>query len=128
VSGKSIAQKLFIKDNYRILLLNAPEDFISKLGELPQNVTLLTQATEPVDFIQVFVTSKKELETILENVKSMLKPEGLLWVSYPKGTSGIKVDINRDKIWQFAQTVGFKAVSMIAIDETWSAMRLKLIQ
>ena len=107
------------------MLVNEPKGYRSKLGKLPANVNLLTESTKPVDVVQVFVASKRELESQLSKLKSVLSPRGLLWVTYPKGTSGVKVDINRDIIRQFAQGIGLQAVAMIAIDETWSALRLK---
>ena len=94
---------------------------------LPANVTVLTApTTKPVDLIQVFVASKKELERQLGKLKSVLSPKGLLWVTYPKGTSKIRTDINRDIIREFAQKIGLQVVAMISIDETWSALRLKI--
>ncbi len=97
------------------------------LGALPPNVTVLAEPIKSVDFIQVFVTSKKELEEQLNKLKSFLSPKGLLWVTYPKGTSKIKTDINRDIIYQFAQSIRLKGVAMISVDDTWSAMRFKIV-
>jgi len=125
-SKKPITQKLFIKENYRVLLINEPENYRALLGVLPANVSLLTEATAPVDLIQVFVTSKKELETQLKDLTAQLKPNGLLWVTYPKGTAKIKTDINRDIIREYAITINLKAVAMVSIDDTWSALRLKI--
>ncbi|MBI4180649.1 MAG: DUF3052 family protein [Chloroflexi bacterium] len=125
MTDKSVAQKLLIKENYKVLLINQPKDYKTSLGELPQNVTLLSKSTEPVDLVQVFVTSRKELEAKLPQLKMLLKPKGLLWVSYPKGTSKIKVDINRDTIREYAQSIKLEAVAMFSVDETWSALRLK---
>ena len=124
---KSVAQKLLIKENYQVLLLNEPGGYRSLLGDLPPKVTLLTSATGPTDFIQVFVTLRKELEQRLPELKKALKTKGLLWVSYPKGTSKIKVDINRDYIREYAQSLGPEAVTMVSIDDTWSALRLKVV-
>jgi predicted CoA-binding protein len=127
MSSKPIAQKLQIKENYHVLLVNEPKDYRSMMGKLPTNVTVLTEAAKPVDFVQVFLTSRRELEAQLSKLKSVLKSQGLLWVTYPKGTSKVKTDINRDIIRQFAQKVGLQAVAMISIDETWSALRLKTV-
>ena len=60
-------------------------------------------------------------------LKPSLKPQGLLWVTYPKGTSKMKVDVNRDIIREYSETIGLKTVAQIAIDETWSALRLKIV-
>jgi len=127
MSSKPIAQKLQIKENYKVLLVNEPKDYRSMLGRLPANVTVLTEPAEPIDVAQVFVTSKRGLESQLSKLKSALSPKGLLWVTYPKATSKVKADINRDIIRQFAQKIGLQAVAMISIDETWSALRLKIV-
>ena len=60
-------------------------------------------------------------------LKAGLKPKGLLWITYPKGAAKIKSDITRDRIWRYAKTGGLDGVAMVAVDDTWSAMRLKLI-
>ena len=126
MSEKSIAEKLLIKDNYRVLLINAPDSYRTLLGELPANVDILRESAGPVDLIQVFVTSMKEAEERLPQLKSVLKPKGLLWVTYPKGTSRFRTDVNRDIIRSFSATIGMQVVVMISIDDTWSAMRLKI--
>jgi hypothetical protein len=63
----------------------------------------------------------------LKNLKQLLNAKGLLWVTYPKGTSRIKADINRDSINDFAKSIGLQGVAMISVDDTWSALRLKVI-
>jgi len=63
--------------------------------------------------VQLFVTSREELQKDLEMAKTMLKPKGLLWVTYPKGTSQIKTDINRDTIREYARSIGLEGVAMI---------------
>lgn len=126
MSQKSVAQKLLIKENYKVVLLNEPEDYRSTLGDLPPEIDILTKLSDNVDFIQIFLTSKKELEAQLEKASKHLSPKGLLWVSYPKGTSKVETDVNRDIIWKYARSIGLDAVSMISVDDTWSAMRIKL--
>jgi hypothetical protein len=128
MSEKSIAQKLLIKENRKVLLLNEPSNYRSKLGKLPQNVAVTTEpSAKPFDIVQLFVTSKKELEVHLPKVKALAAKNGLLWVTYPKGTSQFKTDINRDVIREFGATVGLQAVALVSIDETWSALRLKIL-
>ncbi len=109
------------------MLVNTPKDYKSTLGALPSNTILNPKTDEPADLIQVFVTTKKELEEQLGKLKPRLAPKGLLWVTYPKGTSKVKTDLNRDSIAQYASTVGLQAVAIISVDETWSALRLKMV-
>ena len=71
--------------------------------------------------------SRKDLEEQLPRLKPFLAPKGLLWVTYPKGTSKLKSDINRDGIAAYALTIGLQAVAMISVDEDLSALRLKVV-
>ena len=67
------------------------------------------------------------MEASLKKIKSSLKPAGLLWLTYPKGTSRTKTDINRDIIRQYVEANGYKTVLLIAVDDTWSGLRLKVV-
>ena len=67
------------------------------------------------------------MEEKLPKLKLFSKRKGVLWITYPKGTSGVKTDLNRDKIRDYVSTQGLQAVSLISIDNTWSALRVKLI-
>ncbi len=127
MSQKPVSQKLLLKPGYQVLLLNAPTTYLTTLKPLPANVQILTETFTPVDLIQVFINSKQELEERLGRLKELLKPKGLLWVTYPKGKGKKKPDVNRDIIWEYARTLGLEGVAMVAIDNTWSAMRLKLV-
>lgn len=124
MSQKTIVQKLLIKEDYSVLLINSPADYEQKLGKLPAKVNITTDSTgKPFKLIQLFVISKKQLELHLSKLKLLLENNGLLWITYPKGKS----EINRDTIRAYASTLGLQAVSLVAIDETWSALRLKIV-
>ncbi len=127
MSSKPIPNKLQIKENYKILLINEPEGYRSLLGTLPSNATITSSHSGPVDLIQVFATSKEELESQLNGLKAILTPKVLLWVTYPKGTSKVKTDLNGDVIATYAKTIDLQAIAMVSIDQTWSALRLKII-
>ncbi len=127
MSDKSVAEKLLMKAGQKILLVNPPKGYRALLGEIPKGVTVLKEAGEAVDLIQVFVGSRKDLEEQLPRLKPLLAPKGLLWVTYPKGTSKLKSDINRDSIAAYARTIGLQAVAMISVDGDLSALRLKAV-
>ena len=114
-----------IKEGRRVLFVSAPKNYVAKLGELPRNVTVLKEPNEPAGIIQVFVANKKEMEEHLPKLKKILNPDGMLWVTYHKGTSKVKTDINRDSIYKYALSIGLQGVAMIAVDEDWAALRLK---
>ncbi len=122
---KTLTQKLFIKEGMTALLVNAPAGYAAKVGKLPKNASIVKQASSPVDFIQLFAANRKEFEAQVPKVKKLLKPNGMLWICYLKGTSKTKTDINRDTLHAAAQKFGLLGVSLISIDDDWSAMRFK---
>jgi predicted CoA-binding protein len=123
---KTVARKLMIKEGSSVLFVNAPKEYSSLLGALPKGVRVVKDLEEPVDFIQLFVDSKAELEAILGELKKWLLPKGILWVTYHKGTSTVKTDINRDSTAVFATSIGMQPVAMVSVDDDWSALRLKV--
>ena len=122
---KSIAARLFIKPGYKVLLVNPPKGYLDRMGELPTGVIVLSDSSCLVEVIQVFVANRAELEAELPKLKELLAPKGMIWVTYHKGTSKVKTDINRDTINAYAHSIGLEGVAMISIDEDWSALRLK---
>jgi hypothetical protein len=122
--SKSVAQKLFIRENYTILLVNAPKGYRATLGELPAGARVVTKSNSPVDFIQVFAAKKAEMIELFRKVKPLLKEEGLLWATYPKAGQ-MDTDLKREGVWECGETVGMHPVSQIAVDDVWSALRFK---
>lgn len=127
MSEKSAAQKLLIKEGYLVEFINPPDDLPALLGELPPGVQSQPAAGSPVDLILAFIANRQELEAQLPSLKLRLKPKGLLWIAYHKGTSKIKTDIHRDSINTYAATLGLVGVAMIAINDDWAALRLKVL-
>ena len=64
----------------------------------------------------------------LGKLKRLISPKGILWLTYPKGRSRIKTDVNRDIIRGEAEKHGLEAVAIFSVDEDWSALRLKLVE
>ncbi len=126
MSDKPIVQRLFIKPGDRFLLLNPPPGYQEILGALPMGTLLLGTSNQWVNVIQIFVANRAELEARLPQLKQLLAPRGIIWVTYHKGTSKVKTDINRDTINAYALSIGLTGVAMISIDEDWSALRLKI--
>ncbi len=127
MSDKTLAQKLAIKEGYTVLFVNSPRGYKSLLGEMPPGVTILREPSAPADVIQVFVEDQKQLEDELDRLQGNLKPTGIIWVTYHKGTSKTKTDINRDTIAAYARSINMEGVAMVSVDEDWSAFRLKRV-
>ena len=126
MSEKSISQRLFIKSGFRVALIGAPDDFIDKIGQLPENVVITRAVGKNTNIVLAFVENKLGLIDFLENLYKDNK-ELMIWIAYPKGTSKVKTDINRDIIVKISSEYELKAVAMISIDEKWASLRLKLV-
>lgn len=125
ISTKSVAERLHIKPNKKVAIVNAPADYDKTLGKIPQGAIIRHDSNAPADVIQLFVRDNAELQRDLPIVRAKLNPNGSLWVSYYKGTSKHKTDLNRDAIAAYATTIGLEVVAIINVDDDWSAVRLK---
>jgi len=106
-------------------VLNAPgliEKELVKLGF----VTALSQAGTNSNTL-VFLKDRKELLSFLSGALKQIEPDSVLWFAYPKGTSKIKTDINRDSIARTAEEYGITTVTAVSINDTWSGLRFRPI-
>jgi len=123
--GTSLAQKLKLKPNQRAAVLNAPDGYLQELGALPAGVELAEKLTGNFDWVQIFVKNKAELDKLLPRAIRALKPESRLWISFPKGTSKIQTDLTRDTGWETVRQTDLKWITLISVNETWSAFSLR---
>ena len=124
----SLTKKLGIKPKQQILILNAPEGYAEQIGALlPAEVELLTTPTPAGNFDVVlqFVRNKVEVEEDTPESIQQVKPGGRLWLSYPKQSSKVPTDINRDILWKIFPDSEWRPVTQISIDEIWSALRFR---
>lgn len=123
----TVFDKLNLKDQREILVLNAPESFMSELAKL-RGVTIrrsLREAGE-IPFALAFVTRKKEVDELSMPLAERAKGDAIVWFAYPKGTSKkYSCDFNRDNGWDVIKALGFDTVRAVAIDEDWSALRMR---
>lgn len=128
MAEKTLVQKLLIKPGKSVRFVNAPRGYDALLGPLPEKTVRVGHPTEKVDFIQAFIENREELEETLPSLIDTLKPNGILWVTFHKTTARFRTDINRDSINAYAKTIGLQGVAIVAVDENWSALRLKPIE
>lgn len=122
-----LAKKLQVKPGQRILLLNAPNAYQLLLEPLPENTSISTALQGNYDNIQLFVINSGELVQTLKDVHRSLLPSTIIWIVYPKKSSGIKSDLDMTSSWTEPEKYGLRPVASAAIDETWTALRLKPI-
>ena len=108
----------------RALVVNAPPGYVDRPG-VATGPGAAGQPDASLDFMQVFVRNSEELEELIPAAIKALKRDGLLWISYPKGTSGVSTDLNRDILWAAMKKYRLSGVAMVSIDDVWSAMRFR---
>ena len=122
-----ILKKLKHKQGDKILVINTPEtfDFQGMHGPIVVNPS---DPNRKADFLLIFAYHKAEVDRLIEDSFKFLKYDGLLWIAYPKGTSGIKTDINRDKGWESLKKLNLIVIAVVSLDNTWSAVRFRPIE
>ena len=123
----TLIKKLGIKPKQRIMILNAPQGYHEQLGTLPSDVELVTTLNGTFDLVHVFVKNKAEVDHYAPMAIKAVKAGGLLWMSYAKKSSKVTTDITRDIGWDAVLDAGWRPVTLISIDEVWSAFRFRPI-
>jgi hypothetical protein len=121
-----LLKKLHLKSGMSFAAVNAPPGFVRTLGKLPAGVTQEKTLRQALDLVLLFARNKKELKSQWAKALASLKPDGALWVAYPKKSSGIDSDLaamNSD--WEVDKNSEWQPVSSIAIDGTWSGVRFR---
>lgn len=120
------AKKFQIATGNTLLTLNAPATFKKGLGALPAGVKITINAKN-FEQIHWFVMNKAQLAKEVKQVLKHLKDEIILWIYFPKGTSKIQTDLNRDSGWEkLMKNDHLTWISLISFDDTWSAFGTRL--
>jgi hypothetical protein len=124
-SGTPLIKKLGLKPGQRACFLNAPEDFPKILGSLPMGIELIQRLpkTRSLDFIHYFTKERTKLEKSFPQLKAALNWDGILWISWPKGSSKVPTDLNENIVREIGLDAGLVDVKVAAIDETWSGLK-----
>jgi hypothetical protein len=122
-SKRSLVDKLGIKAGHRVAILGAPPAYAATLGELPPQVKLGNDLRSEKDLLHFFTKSRQELEQKFPALKSVLAQKGLLWISWPKGSSGVATDVNDNVVREIGLRNGLVDVKVCAVDETWSGLK-----
>jgi hypothetical protein len=120
-----VARKLQIKPGDRVLVLHAPPGYREMLGPLPEGAELTGSPEGSFDVVHLFVEGQAGLRRDTAAAVGALRPEGVLWISYPKRSSKVATDLTRDAGWDPVRQAGWQAVSQISVDPVWSALRFR---
>jgi predicted SnoaL-like aldol condensation-catalyzing enzyme len=124
----SIVRKLGMKSGMRALVIGAPRGYVDSLTPLPDRVEVSQNLGSTHEFVQFFATKKSEITKSAKKLLHSAAPGALVWITYPKKTSGVDSDLSREEVWTAMEGTGWRPVAQIAIDEVWSALRFRPIQ
>lgn len=123
-SGTPILKKLGFKAPMELVVLDAPTDYASLVGELPPGMRLSPAVGSSTDVVHLFATSRATLSAYLDSLRRMLPDHAALWVSWPKKASRVPADITEDTIRELALPLGFVDIKVCAVSEVWSGLKL----
>jgi hypothetical protein len=123
-SGTPLAKKLGIAEGSRVVAKHAPPDYAQLLAPLPAGVVLAKTVSQTTDVVHVFSDRKADLKRELDALRKSIRPDGVVWVSWPKKASKVPTDITEDTIREVALPLGFVDVKVCAVSDVWSGLKL----
>ena len=120
-SGTPLPQKLGIKQQFRVALLELPGDVKAELANALANCNVENDA--PLDFAMIFAKSAAELKKQFPRFAKQLAPAGMLWVSWPKKVSGVATDLDENAVRKIGLEAGLVDVKVCAVSQIWSGLK-----
>ena len=122
--SQTLFEKLQLADEKNLLIQGLPSSIEKQFNKLSfaKNMTPLLR-NRKIDFALVFAVSENQLNGILKDVMPSLKGDSKFWVAYPKVTSKIVTDLNRERSWNRLTNDGYESIERVELDHVWSAMR-----
>jgi len=122
-SGTPLPKKLGIKEKSRIAFVELPAGVKTELKDALSTCTLVKDGRGPIDFAMLFVKTQSELKSLFARYARQLAPAGMLWISWPKKTSGVTTDMNENDVRRIGLKAGLVDVKVCAVNEVWSGLK-----
>lgn len=119
----SLFKKLQIKSGFKVKIINAPENFPNIMGDLPADIEFSFNIETSFDGLLIFAITKSDLLNALK--KETIAIKTICWIFYPKAKSKLASDLNLMQSWEDLKTFNITPCGSAAIDETWTALRIK---
>jgi len=125
-SKTPLYRKLGLKPGMKVVCLNSVENYQSLLGPDAPELLWSDKLSSSCDFVHLFTESRAELEDLLPKCQASIKPNGMIWVSWPKKSSKVPTDIVEDTIRSICLPSGLVDVKVCAVDDIWSGLKLMI--
>jgi hypothetical protein len=123
-SGTPLAKKLGITEGVHILLRNGPDEYMQWIAPVPNGVVFDRKLSEATDIVHVFNDRCATLQKELASLRTSIRRDAVLWISWPKKASKVPSDITEDTIRELALPLGFVDVKVCAVSDVWSGLKL----
>lgn len=122
-SGTPLPKKLGIKDGFHVSLVDAPNEVIAELKQSLDKCSFVNDSKAPLDFAMVFTKSAAVLNKNFKRIAKQLGPAGMLWVSWPKKSSGMPTDLTDNVVREIGLAAGLVDVKVCAVTDVWSGLK-----
>jgi Protein of unknown function (DUF3052) len=122
-SGTPLPKKLGIKDGLRLFLIDAPSEVVAELKPSLEKCKLARDAKTPLDFAMLFTKSAASLKKEFTPLTKNLASAGMIWISWPKKSSGVPTDLNENLVREIGLAAGLVDVKVCAVTEVWSGLK-----
>jgi len=123
-SGTPLPKKLGIKEGFTICVRGGPPDYAALVAPLPAGVRMASKITAATDLVHIFSKQAAKLDKELAAARKALRDDAMIWVSWPKKSSGVSTDIVEDSVREIAFPLGLVDVKVCAVDDVWSGLKL----
>lgn len=122
-SDNPLVKKLGIKPGNTMYVVSPPDDYLKWISPLPDQVTIQKRYKADLDFIHVFAVRKNVFETEFLRAKDHLNKQGMLWISWPRKSSGVATEIDEKVVRDYGLKNGLVDVKVCAVSEIWSGLK-----
>ena len=122
-SGTPLPKKLGIKDGLQVRLIEAPPEVVAELKRSLEKCKLVRDPKALMDFAMLFTKSAASLKKDFTQLAKNLAPAGMLWISWPKKSSGVPTDLNENIVREIGLAAGLVDVKVCAVTEVWSGLK-----
>jgi hypothetical protein len=123
-SGTPLEKKLGIRAGFIISILHPPPYYFDLFTKLPEDLQIVKGSRKKRNLIHYFAREQAHLVKDLYDLKNGIEQNGMIWISWPKKSSGVASDITEDVIRMLALQHGLVDVKVCAVDEVWSGLKL----
>lgn len=122
-SKTPLAKKLGLKPGMIIRLINEPSHYLGLFEYWPENLEINDDPRVKKDLIHFFTDRIDALKVALPDLHKEIKENGMIWLSWPKQSSGKAKDLNGTVVRQLGLKSGLVDIKVCAIDATWSGLK-----